>query len=365
VRVLTVNAGSASLKLSIVEEGDRVRWQSELPALEGARLRGALSSALAEAGALDAIGHRVVHGGARFQSPVVLTPAMRAVLAGTADFAPLYNPPALAAIAALAGLRPGVPEVACFDTAFHRSLPPAAASYALPAAWADRWPLRRFGFHGLSHAWVARRAPQLLEHEARRIVSCHLGAGASLAAILDGESVDTTAGFTPLDGLIGATRAGAVDPGLLLWVQRHGSVSPQEAERALDRHAGLLGLSRRSGDIRDVIAGADAGDARCRLALDSYLHRLRAGIAAMAAALGGLDALVFTGGVGESSPRIRADAASQLRFLGIDVDARANEEATADAVLSSSSARADTLVVRAREDLQIAHEVRVLLGEPA
>ena len=361
VRILAVNAGTTSLKLSIVEDDDGLRWRQTLPALEGVKLRAALSAALAEAGGLDAVGHRVVSGGARFQAPVVLTPATRAVLAGLVDFAPLHNPPALAAISTLAELRPGVPEVACFDTAFHQTLPAPAATYALPAAWADRWPLRRFGFHGLSHAWVARRAPDLLGGPVARIVSCHLGAGASLAAIHDGRSVDTTMGFTPLDGLIMATRAGSVDPGLLLWVQRHGSISPHEAERALDRQAGLLGLSRRSADMRDVIAAADEGDERCRLALDAYVHRLRAGIAAMAAAMGGIDALAFTGGVGEGSARLRAEAASALGFLGVELDARRNGEAVGDAVLSTTRAPVAAVVVEAREDLQIAYEVRALL----
>jgi acetate kinase len=362
LRILVVNAGSSSLKLSVVEDGDRVRWRRTLRALEGPMLRNALAGALAEAGAVDAIGHRIVHGGQRFRAPVVLTPAIRAVLADTVDLAPLHNPPALAAVTALAGLQPGVPEVACFDTTFHQTLPPAAATYALPAAWSERWPLRRFGFHGLSHAWVARRTPQLLDRPVRRIVSCHLGAGASLAAILDGRSVDTTMGFSPLEGLIMATRAGSVDPGLLLWVQRHGSISPQEAERALDRQAGLLGLSRRSGDMRDVIAAADAGDERSQLALDAYLHRLRGGIASMAAAMGGVDAVTFTGGVGEASARIRADGCVGLEFLGMEIDPEANEAAGEDAVISAPRSPAAAVVVQAREDVQIAHEVTAALG---
>ena len=225
---------------------------------------------------------------------------------------------------------PTLPAVACFDTAFHASLPAAAATYALPADWRERWKLRRYGFHGLSHAWVARRAPQLLGRSGLelRIVSCHLGAGASLCAIDSGESLDTTMGFTPLEGLVMATRSGSVDPGLLLWLMEHEGLSAPELAEALEHRSGLLGLSGTA-DMRELVHRADAGDRPAQLALDVYLHRLRAEIAAMAAALGGLDALVFTGGVGERSAVVRELAVAGLGFLGLAIDAERNGAAVA------------------------------------
>jgi acetate kinase len=257
-----------------------------------------------------------------------------------------------------------VPAVACFDTAFHARLPAAAATYAIPADWRRRWGLRRFGFHGLSHGWAAHRTPELLGARpgGLRLVVAHLGAGASLAAIRDGRSVDTTMGFTPLDGLVMATRSGAVDPGLLLWVQRHGRLAVEAMEIALEQESGLLGLSERSSDLHDVFAGADGGDERCMLAVDVYVHRLVAGVAAMAAALGGVDALAFTAGAGERSSRLRALAAERLAFLGVELDPAANESATSDAVISPPGARVGVVVVTAREDVEIARQVRAVLG---
>jgi acetate kinase len=251
---------------------------------------------------------------------------------------------------------PGTPAVACFDTAFHATLPAAAATYAVPAAWRERWGLRRYGFHGLSHAYASRRAAELTG--ARRIVTCHLGAGASLAAVRDGRSVDTTMGFTPLEGLVMATRSGSVDPGLLLWLLEREGVGVREMAEALEHDSGLLALAGTA-DMREVLARADEG---AQLALDVYCHRLRAGIAAMAAALDGLDALVFTGGVGERAPAVRAAAADGLRFLGVALDGGRNDAANGDADVSAAGAPVRTLVVSAREDLEIAAQVRALLA---
>jgi acetate kinase len=241
--------------------------------------------------------------------------------------------------------------VACFDTAFHATLPAAASTYALPREWRERFGLRRYGFHGLSHAYASRRAG------ATRVVSCHLGAGASLAAVRDGVCVDTTMGFTPMEGLVMATRAGSVDPGLVLWLLRHG-VDANAVEQGLDREGGLRGLA---GDA-DMRALLTRDDADARLALDVYVHRLRAGIAAMAAALGGLDALVFTGGVGEHAAPVRARTAAGLGFLGVELDADANARARADAEIGAAGAPARTLVVTAREDLEVAGQVRTVLA---
>ncbi|HEX5712970.1 MAG TPA: acetate/propionate family kinase [Solirubrobacterales bacterium] len=360
-RILTVNAGSSSLKLRVLDAADEVVCARDSGAIaDEAALRGELEAVLAEAGPFAAAGHRVVHGGPAFTGATMVDPAVEDQLERLADLAPLHNPPALAAMRALDALRPGLPTVACFDTAFHATMPAAASTYAIPAAWSRRWPLRRYGFHGLSHSYASRRAAELLGRPLAelRIITAHLGAGASLCAVQGGRSVDTTMGFTPLEGLVMATRSGSVDPGLLLWVQRHGGIGAEEMERALDRESGLLALSGRSGDMREVIAGADAGDERCRLAFGTYIHRLTAGIAAMAAAMNGLDALVFTGGVGEGSAQVREAVAGATSFLGIAIEPRVNASATADAVLSSEHAPVASLLVSAREDLEIAAQVR-------
>jgi acetate kinase len=259
---------------------------------------------------------------------------------------------------------PDVPHVACFDTAFHATIPPAAATYALPRAWRERWPLRRFGFHGLSHAYAARRAAHLLGRPpaALRLVTAHLGAGASLAAIRDGRSVDTTMGFTPLEGLVMATRSGSVDPGLVLWIQQEGGLPVGEIAAGLEHESGLLGLAG-SADMRDVLKAAEAGERDALLARDVYLHRLRAEIAAMAAALGGLDALVFTGGVGENSPMIRELAVEGLGFLGVSIDPDRNDARGAgDRFASQSGSAAGVLVVESREDLEIARLARAVVA---
>ena len=330
---------------------------------KGGRLdTGALRSAISEAGRVDAVGHRVVHGGPRFSGPVRLDAKRLKELRELTALAPLHQPPALAAIAAVAAALPRAPAVACFDTAFHHRLPSAAATYALPREWRDRFAIRRYGFHGLSHAYASRRAAEMLGRPVAgfRVVTCHLGSGASLSAVRSGRSVDTTMGFTPLEGLVMSTRSGSVDPGLLIWLQRHARLGLTGLEDRLERGSGLLGLAG-SGDMREVLARAARGDADARLALDVYLHRLRAGIAAMVAALGGLDALVFTGGVGENAATIRLQAAQGLSYLGVKVDARANRAAAPDREIGARGAAVRTLVVHAREDLEIARQVRRLL----
>ena len=215
---------------------------------------------------MDAVGHRVVHGGSAFKQPILLEPDTDAALEALADLAPLHNPPSLAAIEAMRSVRPDLPQVACFDTTFHADMPQKAATYAVPIEWRTRWDIRRFGFHGLSHSWASRRAGELLgqSREHLRLVTAHLGAGASLAAVCFGRSVDTTMGFTPMEGLVMATRSGSVDPGLLLWVQRRGGFSVDDIEEALDRQSGLRGLSGESGDLRRVFTAADAGDKRAQ-----------------------------------------------------------------------------------------------------
>jgi len=363
VRVLVVNAGSSSVKLSLIDEDDATLVDRELVAshssIDAEDLRAAIAAGL---GGADVVGHRIVHGGLRFREAVLIDADVEAGLRALVALAPLHQPKSLAAYDAVSEALPGVPAVACFDTAFHVTMPPAAHTYALPTAWRQRWGIRRYGFHGLSHAWIARRVPQLLGADPvdLRIVSCHLGAGASLCAIGNGRSLDTTMGFTPLEGLVMATRSGSVDPGLLLWLMEQTGMAELELARVLEHESGLLGLAG-SADMRDVLARAHTGDAAARLGVDVYVHRLRAGIAAMAAAVGGIDVLAFTGGVGEHAAQIRARAVHGLTFLGLEVDDQLNAEANADSEISASGSHARLLVIRAREDLEIARQARGVL----
>ena len=360
-RILVVNAGSSSLKLRVLDRDDVVVASADLAPVDGDG--SGLPEVVADLGRVAAVGHRIVHGGERFTGPARVDESVVEGIGSLAELAPLHQPSALAALDAVGRLLPDVPAVASFDTAFHAGLPAAAATYALPAAWRDRWAIRRYGFHGLSHAYASRRAAEMpgARPTDLRIVTCHLGAGASLAAVRDGRSVDTTMGFTPLDGLAMATRSGSVDPGLIVWLAERGGLSIKEIREGLERESGLLGLAGTA-DMRAVLAGAAAGEEPAVLALGVYLHRLRASIAAMAASLGGIDVLVFTGGVGEHSAPVRAMGAEGLGFLGIRVDEARNEAREADREISPDGANVRVLVVAAREDLQIAREVRQVLG---
>ena len=371
-RVLVVNAGSSSLKLRVVggtsAADDDVTAAADLPAVGG--VGGAdgesIKTAIESFGPVDAVGHRIVHGGTLYAAPVLITATVRQRLEALSDLAPLHQPKSLAALDAVSAVLPDTPAVACFDTAFHATIPAAAATFALPAEWRARWELRRYGFHGLSHSYVSRRAAELVGGPAGlRVVTCHLGAGASLAAVLDGRSVDTTMGFTPLDGLVMATRSGSVDPGLVLWLEEHAGMPPRELASTLENRSGLTGLAG-TGDMREVLSRAAAGDERAVLGRDVYVHRLRASIAAMAASLGGLDVLVFTGGVGENSPEIRSRAVAGLAFLGAAIDEARNildksARGGEDWEITAQGAQVRTFVIAAREDKQIAMEVRSLL----
>jgi acetate kinase len=363
MRVLVVNAGSSSLKLRVLDDADRVEASTDLPAPRGETDGPLVAKAISSFSAVDAVGHRIVHGGSAFSGPVQIDARVEARLAALTDLAPLHQPKSLAALAAVTAALPETPAVACFDTAFHATIPAAAATYALPTEWRTRWDLRRFGFHGLSHAYASRRAAELLDRsvDGLRLVTCHLGAGASLAAVRSGRSIDTTMGFTPMEGLVMATRAGSVDPGLVLWLEEHAGMPPSELAATLEHRSGLLGLAGTA-DMREVLAAEAAGRPEAVLALGVYLHRLRASIAAMAAALGGLDGLVFTGGVGEHAPDIRARVADGLGFLGIMLDAARNSGPGADREIGADGASAAALVVESREDLEIAGQVRAVLA---
>jgi acetate kinase len=369
VRVLVVNTGSSSLKLSVLAgESTSAGWEVEATAdldrWDGDDLE-QLAPVIAGAGPVDAVGHRVVHGGPDRDAPTMLTTEVEDEILALSSLAPLHQLRAITGVRAVRRLVPDVPHVACFDTAFHATMPAAAATYALPGPWRERWPLRRYGFHGLSHAWAVRQAPVIAGVEpsaARRIVSCHLGAGASVCAALDGRSVDTSMGFTPLEGLVMATRSGTVDPGLVLWLIEHGGLGADEVSDGLELQAGLAGLSGTSGDMRDVLAARARGDGAAGAAFDVYIHRLRREIAAMVAALGGVDLVAFTGGIGEHSPDVRAEAVGGLAFIGLAVDPATNATTAGDVDITAPDATGRTVVVTAREDLEIADQVRARLS---
>jgi len=365
--ILVVNAGSSSLKLRVLDPGDEVIAALDMDHWDGSPDARQVREFLRELSGLGAVGHRVVHGAGTFTSATVLDDAVIEAIAGLTDLAPLHQPRALAGIRAARSALPGIPEVACFDTAFHAGLPAAAARYALPGDWTERFGLRRYGFHGLSHGYAARRSAQLLgiDSARARVVTCHLGAGSSLAAVHGGRCVDTTMGFTPLEGLVMATRPGSVDPGLLIWLLQHGGLSVDELSGGLEHSAGLAGLAGLpggSGDMREVRRAAEAGSPGARLAIDVHAHRLRREIAAMAAAMDGLDVLAFTGGIGEHQPAVRAEAAAGLAFLGVAIDPARNADAAGDADISAAAAGVRTVVISAREDVEIARQTRAALG---
>jgi acetate kinase len=393
VRVLVVNAGSSSLKLRLLDAADAIEHSADLPAESDGFEISRLTEILNGWATPDVVGHRIVHGGTTFTGPVLINDAVRKQLQDLTDLAPLHQPKSLAGLDAVTAHLPGVPAVASFDTAFHTTIPPAAATYAVPREWRERYAIRRYGFHGLSHAYCSQRAAQLLGQPltALRIITCHLGAGASLAAVLGGRSVDTTMGFTPLEGLVMATRSGTVDPGLVLWLEEHEHLSPHEVATALEQRSGLTALAG-TGDMRAIEAAADRGDPDAQLAIDVYIHRLVSGIAAMCAATGGVDVLAFTGGVGENSALVRWRAAERLAFLAVAVDRHRNGVAhtgpdhtgrdhagpgqigtdhvgpdhagpeQADRDITAAGATVRTMVITAREDLQIAREARQVLG---
>ena len=342
--VLVVNAGSTSLKLHLVAEDESVESVETLEAVRPADVA--------------AVGHRVVHGG-QLVEPTLIDDDVRAAIERLTRIAPLHNAPALAAIDDARAALPRLPHVAVFDTAFHAGMPPEAATYAVPRAWRESWGIRRYGFHGLSVEWSTRRAAELLGAEnARRLVVCHLGGGCSITAVREGHSVDTTMGFTPLEGVPMATRSGSVDPGALLYVQRAHGLSIDDVDRALNSDSGLAGLGGGR-DVRALVRASE--DATARLALDVYTYRIAVAVSGTGAALGGLDALVFTAGVGEHVPEVRAAICERLDFLGVELDPGLNERSTPDSDIATSSSSVRILVIAAREELVAARAVRTLL----
>ncbi len=289
---------------------------------------------------IAAVGHRIVHGGNHYTESVRVTPEVKAAIRELAELAPLHNAGNLDGIVAAEAALPQVPQVAAFDTAFHATIPPAAHVYPLPYAWYTDWGVRRYGFHGLSHAYCTARAVQMLgPAAARRLIICHLGNGCSVSAVRDGRCADTSMGFTPLEGVMMGTRSGSVDPGLLLYLLRQRGLSADDLDRVMNRESGLLGVSGVSSDMRQVLAAVQAGHERARLALDIYCHRIRQAIGMMTATLNGVDALVFTAGIGENAAEVRARSCTGLEALGLELDPSANAAAQPDADVAAAASR--------------------------
>ena len=404
MKILVLNSGSSSQKSSLYEIGEtlpddppapvwegKIEWHNEVAKAEvknahGVRQEGQVkvstrgeavehllgtlwegkARAVTSRDEIDVVGHRVVHGGPKYAEPVLVSSEVKAGIAGVSAFAPLHNRAELEGMEIVEKLLSAIPQVAVFDTGFHRKMPPAAAVYPGPYEWFEKG-IHRYGFHGINHQYCAARAAQLLRRDLNslKLVTCHLGNGCSLAAIHEGHSIDTTMGFTPLEGLMMGTRSGSIDPGILTYLMRERSLQAQEIDDVLNKESGLLGISGISGDMREILSSMKQGHSRAKLAFDIYVHRLQAGIGAMVSVLGGIDALVFTAGVGENSAEVRAAACKRLNFLGLRLDDAANVQGHPDGDIAAFDSAVRVLIIRAQEDWAIAKECwRVMRAFP-
>ncbi len=395
MKILVLNSGSSSQKICLYEIGDsippdprnslwegKIEWDGDTAEVsmnnaQGAarkdrtkmvsrsqaikQLIGALWNGdirvVSAASEIDVVGHRVVHGGPKYENPIVITPGVKSAIAGASAFAPLHNRAELEGMETVEKLLGPVPQIAVFDTGFHRKMPLASTVYPGPYEWfADG--IHRYGFHGINHQYCAGRAARLLGRDLNslKLVSCHLGNGCSLAAIRDGHSVDTTMGFTPLEGLMMGTRSGSVDPGILTYLMREREISAQRLDEILNKESGLLGISGISGDMRQILAAVKNGHERAKLAFDIYVHRLQSGIGAMVAVLGGVDAVIFTAGVGENSPEVRAATCDSFGYLRLKLDPAKNLQSSSDQNIAAADSSVHVLVVHAQEDWAIARE---------
>src|ERR1700736_1420301 len=395
MKVLVLNSGSSSQKSCLYEIGDvlpevppawlwqaTIEWEGESGQAEITNGRGSSrkerlrvcsraeatahlldtlwkgdASAVSSLSEIDVVGHRIVPGGPWFEDPVVITAEATSAIAAVSAFAPLHNRAELEGVEIIEKLLGAVRQVAVFDTGFHKKMPLSAAVYPGPYEWLAAG-IRRYGFHGINDKYCARRAAQLLRRDPNsfKLVTCHLGNGCSLAAIRDGWSVDTTMGFTPLEGLMMGTRSGSVDPGILTYLMRQGPLTGQQLDDLLNTKSGLLGISGISGDVRQIVAAMKGGHVRAKLAFEIFVHRLQAGIGAMIAVLGGVDALVFTAGIGENSPEVRDAACANFGFLGLKLDAAKNAVSSVDQEISLSDSTVSVLIIRAQEDWAIARD---------
>jgi acetate kinase len=314
---------------------------------------------------IDVVGHRVVHGGQEYQQSVLVDQQVKEAIARLISLAPAHNPANLEGIEAIEQtLGDRIPQVAVFDTAFHAQIPAAAATYPIPYEWFEQG-IRRYGFHGISHQYCAERAAHLLGRNLKdlRLITCHLGNGCSLAAIRDGHSIDTTMGFTPLEGLMMGTRSGSVDPGILIHLMRQEGYTVDRLDQMLNKESGLKGVSGVSADMRQIDQAIAQGNPRAQLAFDLYIHRLRSSIGAMLASLGGVDALIFTAGVGENSAAVRAAACQGFTFLGLNIDAEKNAQSPVDQDIATDDSTVRVLVIHTEEDWAIAQQCWHLLKQ--
>ena len=395
MKILVLNSGSSSQKSCLYEIGDtvpddppaclwqaKIEWeggfaQTEIKNAHGFTTKGRIkvpsrtpalahlldtlwngeAKAVASRSEIGVVGHRVVHGGPQFQDPVVITAEVKSAITGVSAFAPLHNRAELEGMGIVEELLGSVPQVAVFDTGFHKTMPVSAAVYPGPFEWFAAG-IRRYGFHGINHKYCARRAAQVLRRDPNslKLVTCHLGNGCSLAAIRDGRSVDTTMGFTPLEGLMMGTRSGSVDPGILTYLMRQSQLTGEQLDELLNQHSGLLGISGVSGDMREILVAIKNGHERAKLALDTYVHRLQSGIGAMIAVLGGIDALIFTAGVGENSPEVRAGACENFHYVGLKLDPKKNAQSPPDQDISAADSAVRIVLIRAQEDWEIARD---------
>jgi acetate kinase len=366
VKVLVLNGGSSSFKCWFADLPDeRPLWTVHLGTVE-AELEPALKSLLKEYPKIDVVGHRIVDGGPLYRESTLLTSEVRAAIAQQAEFAPAHNRFELEAVQTAARvIGPEIPQIAVFDTGFHSTLEPAAYVYPGPYSWLENG-VRRYGFHGINHQYCAERAVSMMSpsHDpaSLKLISCHLGNGASLAAVRGGKSVDTTMGFTPLDGLMMGTRSGSIDPGILVYLIRHRGYTAEQLDRILNKESGLLGVSGISGDMRKITEAMQAGNPRAQLAFDVYTHRLLREIGGMLTVLGGMHALIFTGGVGENSVPLRQIVCDRLAFLGLKIDASQNAQPKLDQDIATPDSKVRVLIVRANEELQIAKECHRLVS---
>ena len=397
MKILVLNCGSSSVKYKLIDldgvnqnvmaeggveklglpdsflkfkyNGEKVTITTSMPNHEVAvrvildNLTSEKYGCIKDFGEIDAVGHRIVHGGEKFNTSVIITDEVIAKVKECYDLAPLHNPANITGIEAISAIMPDVPQVGVFDTAFHQTMPAYAYMYALPYEAYEKYGIRRYGFHGTSHRYVARRACDFLGlyYEAQRIITCHIGNGGSITAVKDGKSVDTSMGLTPVEGLMMGTRCGDVDPAALLYIQQKEGFSTADMQKLINKKSGVLGVSGVSSDMRDIENAVAAGNERAQLALDMYEYRITKYIGAYTAALGGVDVIVFTGGVGENQTGTREKICRQLEFLGIDFDAEKNKTRGEEIELTRQGSKVRVVVIPTDEEYMIACDTAALV----
>lgn len=369
MKILVLNRGSSSIKCCVYEFScfpdqlqnpiweTKIEWKN-IDKDSSEKLREKFLSSFANQ-SIDCIGHRIVHGGKKYQHSVRINQDVKNEIRRLSSLAPLHNRADLEGVEILERMFPGIPQIAVFDTAFHHTLSESVTTYPGPYEWLEMG-IRRYGFHGTSFQYCTRRSQEILAKDPGRMVICHLGSGASLCAVKDGKSIDTTMGFTPLEGLMMDTRSGTVDPGILLHLLENEEKTVATLRTELYEKSGLFGLSGKSSDMRDVLQSADAGDSRSLLAIDVYVQRLSTMIGSMVVSLGGMDTLVFTAGIGENAPAIRKRVCDRLSFLGVDLE---EKKPKSDGILSSSHSSIKVLLIHTQEAFEIARECWKTLNE--